>query len=70
VAKECLELARFRGDPNILDIAESAAERVPTQCLVKAVAVGLQIRLRYAVRALVTTLFVGGYKGSRERPSV
>ena len=35
------ELARFRGDPNILDIGESAAERVPTQCPVKAVAVGL-----------------------------
>jgi hypothetical protein len=36
-----LELALVLGDPNILDVAESAAERVRNQCPVEAAAIGL-----------------------------
>jgi hypothetical protein len=41
MTKESLDLARALGDPNILDVAESAAASVRTQCPIEAEKVGL-----------------------------
>jgi hypothetical protein len=41
LTKESLDLARVLGEPNMLEIAESAAARVRAQCPVEAAAAGL-----------------------------
>jgi hypothetical protein len=41
VTRECLEFARVQSDRNMLDVAESAAARVRTQCPIEAGAAGV-----------------------------
>jgi hypothetical protein len=41
VSKECVNLALRQGDPDIIDIATTAAARVKTQCPVEAEKAGL-----------------------------